>query len=268
MNLLAGELTRAAFCWTVERRDGAGLALTSFDRAIERGGVSYQASPGMMPAAIVRRSGLDPATSEIGGAVTSRALSAADLTAGRWDGAAARLTAVDWGDAAAEPVVLAAGEIGEVAIDGERFSTELRGAAARLDAAICPMTSPMCRAEFGDDQCRVDLAGRTVRARVVASAGDRLTLDTAVDGRFLFGRLRFLEGSYAGLTSAVWASAGVEVRLRAVPADAVVAGTMIELREGCDKLMTTCSGRFANAVNFRGEPHVPGNDLLLRYPGQ
>lgn len=267
MNLLAGELTRAAFCWTVERRDGAGLALTSHDRAIERGGLAYSAAPGMMPAAIARRSGLDPATSEISGAVTSRALSAADLTAGRWDGAAVRLTAVDWGDAAAAPMLLAAGEIGEVSIDGERFSTELRGAAAKLDAAICPATSPMCRAEFGDDKCRVDLAGRTIRARVTAVAGDQVTLDTAVDGRFLFGPLRFLDGANGGLSSTVWASAGLAVRLRAVPGEAVTVGTRVELREGCDKLLATCAARFGNAVNFRGEPHVPGNDLLLRYPG-
>jgi hypothetical protein len=37
--------------------------------------------------------------------------------------------------------------------------------------------------------------------------------------------------------------------------------------EGCDKQMATCSARFANAVNFRGEPYLPGMDLLTRYPG-
>ena len=34
-----------------------------------------------------------------------------------------------------------------------------------------------------------------------------------------------------------------------------------------DGLLATCAGRFANAVNFRGEPHLPGMDLLTRYPG-
>ena len=33
------------------------------------------------------------------------------------------------------------------------------------------------------------------------------------------------------------------------------------------KLFATCRDRFANAQNFRGEPHLPGNDLLTRYPG-
>ena len=37
----------------------------------------------------------------------------------------------------------------------------------------------------------------------------------------------------------------------------------------CAKVATTpsatCSARFGNAVNFRGEPFLPGNDLLARY---
>ena len=44
-------------------------------------------------------------------------------------------------------------------------------------------------------------------------------------------------------------------------------GTLIELIEGCDKRFETCRDRFANALNFRGEPHLPGIDLLTRYPG-
>ncbi|MFN7158060.1 MAG: phage BR0599 family protein, partial [Erythrobacter cryptus] len=42
-------------------------------------------------------------------------------------------------------------------------------------------------------------------------------------------------------------------------------GTRIELREGCDHTIATCAARFANAINFRGEPFLPGNDLLARY---
>jgi uncharacterized phage protein (TIGR02218 family) len=44
-------------------------------------------------------------------------------------------------------------------------------------------------------------------------------------------------------------------------------GDRVALREGCDKMIATCSARFSNVVNFRGEPHVPGNDLLTRHPG-
>jgi len=42
-------------------------------------------------------------------------------------------------------------------------------------------------------------------------------------------------------------------------------GTRAELRAGCDHTIATCSSRFGNAINFRGEPFLPGNDLLARY---
>jgi hypothetical protein len=35
---------------------------------------------------------------------------------------------------------------------------------------------------------------------------------------------------------------------------------------GCDRALTTCRDRFANVANFRGFPHIPGNDFVLTYP--
>ena len=34
---------------------------------------------------------------------------------------------------------------------------------------------------------------------------------------------------------------------------------------GCDKRFDTCRERFGNVLNFRGFPHIPGNDFILRY---
>jgi len=62
-------------------------------------------------------------------------------------------------------------------------------------------------------------------------------------------------------------SAGDLFTLAEGPPFAVEAGTGVEVRQGCDKRFSTCCTRFANAVNFQGEPHVPGNDLLMQYPG-
>ena len=35
---------------------------------------------------------------------------------------------------------------------------------------------------------------------------------------------------------------------------------------GCDRRLTTCRERFGNVANFRGFPHIPGNDFVLKYP--
>jgi uncharacterized phage protein (TIGR02218 family) len=79
--------------------------------------------------------------------------------------------------------------------------------------------------------------------------------------------MRFLAGAANGERRTILGVEGQQLHLRSAPAGEVTAGTAVELVEGCDKLLTTCSERFANAANFRGEPHLPGNDLLTRYPG-
>jgi uncharacterized phage protein (TIGR02218 family) len=69
------------------------------------------------------------------------------------------------------------------------------------------------------------------------------------------------------LSTVVLSATGAVVQVRDLPRAPLEPGCRVELREGCDKRFETCVSRFGNAVNFRGEPHLPGNDLLTRYPG-
>ena len=259
-------LTTLAFAWRVERRDGVTLGFTSHDRDLVIGGLVHRAAPGMLPSAIERSDGLDADDVQLSAALTSDAFTEADLMAGRWDGAALRLSAVDWTAPDAAPVTLLTGEFGEVEIKDGGFAVGLRGPTAVLDAAMVEETSPECRAQLGDRRCRVDLSGRRISAVVVSVVDNVVTLsDALTDGDFSYGSLRWLTGDNAGIESRVVANAGATVTLRDVPAFAVVAGTRVELVQGCDKRFATCVARFGNAVNFRGEPHLPGNDLLTRY---
>ena len=263
---MSGELSSLAFCWRLERRDGAGLALTSHDRPLVVDGIWFAPAPGMTPAAIGSELGLEPRSSEVAGSLSAKAISEADIFAGRWDGAALTLSAVDWAQPGAAKVLLG-GELGEVSTRDGAFEAELKGVAARLERPVCPLTSPNCRAELGDPQCRVDMGGRRIRATVTAVAAHIVTVDHAIDDRFRFGELRFLSGAANGERRTILGVEGQQLHLRSAPAGEVTVGTPIELVEGCDKLLATCSARFANAANFRGEPHLPGNDLLTRYPG-
>jgi uncharacterized phage protein (TIGR02218 family) len=267
---LDGELTSVAFCWRLDRRDGVTLGFTTHDRDIALGGLIYRATPGMLPSAISVSDGFDVDTLDISGALTSDAISAGDLLAGRWDGARVRLFAVDWRDPEATAVPLARGELGDVAVRDGGFTAELRGPTALLERPVVEQTSPECRAELGDRRCRIDLAARTRVVRVTEVI-DAVTLrvdghETYANGH-AYGRLRWIDGANSGTWSALLASAGDRLTLREPPPFEVVNGGRVEIVEGCDKAFATCWTRFANALNFRGEPHLPGNDLLTRYPG-
>jgi uncharacterized phage protein (TIGR02218 family) len=264
---LAGELTTMALCWRLDRADGVTIGFTAHDRDLTIAGVVYRSSPGMVPSAIRQSDGFDVDTLDVDGALTHDAITADDLAAGRWDGAALTLFAADWTDPADDTLVIARGEIGDVSIRDEAFTAELRGPTALLERPVVEQTSPDCRAALGDRRCRVDLSARTRFARVVAVADEVLTLDTTEPSAnaYGYGRLRWLDGANAALAAPILSSAGSTVMLRDPPAFPIEPGALVELREGCDRLLSTCRTRFANAANFRGEPYLPGIDLLTRY---
>jgi uncharacterized phage protein (TIGR02218 family) len=265
---LDSELTTIALCWRIERRDGVAVGLTTHDRDLVIDGLVHRAAPGMTPSAIKRSDGLEPGTMDIEGALTSGAIGVDDLIAGRWDGARVALFAADWA-APGETVPLGEGTIGAVETKDGAFTAELRGATAALDRPVVEATSPECRAELGDRRCRVAMAGRRRIVRVVSAKDQEVVVDTdePVADAYGNGLLRWLSGANCGLESAIAVSAGATVTLRAPPAFAVEAGTLVELVEGCDKSVATCRSRFDNVLNFRGEPYLPGIDLLTRYPG-
>jgi uncharacterized phage protein (TIGR02218 family) len=263
------DLTTIALCWRLERRDGVALGFTGHDRDLEIGGLVHRAAPGMLPSAISLSDGFDPATLDVKGALTSDAINAADLAAGRWDGAALSLFMTDWEAPGAEMPAIARGALGEVVVSGDAFEAELRGPAALLDGPVVEQTSPECRARLGDKRCRVDMAARTRLTRIAAIlAEDRVEVEEEAPGSaYGYGLLRWIGGANSGTDSAVLSSDGPMLTLREPPAAPAAIGDLVEIREGCDKMLATCAGRFGNAANFRGEPHLPGIDLLTRYPG-
>ena len=259
-------LTTLAFIWRIDRRDGITLGLTSHDRDLVIDGLTYRAAPGMIPSAIERQDGFDPDSIELSGALTSDAITQDDLAAGRWDGATLRVSAVNWEAPEVDSLFLVRGELGMVETGEGGFSVELRGPAALLEAPVVEETTPECRAALGDRRCGVDMAARRRFARVVAVSGMAVTVDaSAADGAYVAGTLRWLDGANSGIESRVVASNAATLTLREPPYFAVLPGTRVELIEGCDRRFSTCVNRFANAANFRGEPHLPGNDLLTRY---
>lgn len=270
VRFLQPDVTTIAFCWRVERRDGVALGFTTHDRDLAIDGLTYRAAPGMLPSAITLTDGFEPDTLDVSGALTSDAISEEDLKAGRWDGAAVTIFMVGWEAPQDERLALARGVLGEVAMKGTAFEAELKGATALLERAVVEQTSPECRAELGDKRCRVDTAGRVRVTRIVAVLGEEeVEVESCAPdaNAYGYGRMRWVSGGNSGLESAILRSADGVLTLREPPHHAPAAGDLVELHEGCDKAFATCRTRFANVLNFRGEPHLPGMDLLTRYPG-
>ncbi len=268
---LDGEALTLAFLWRLWRADGFVLALTSHDRPIWADGILHRARPGMTPSAISLEDGFRADSMEITGALSADAMRAEDLESGRWQGAIVELRLCDWTDPSAGSVGLARGRIGDV-IRRERggqgvFSVELLSEMAALSRGGPPRLTPMCRATLGDGRCQVDMDGRRAVALAVSVAEDGVRLADALTdpGRFSHGTLRFLDGPHAGLDRTVAAVEGDWVRVSETVPPLGSGAFRVRLTEGCDRRFETCAGRFGNALQFDGEPHVPGTDALVRY---
>jgi uncharacterized phage protein (TIGR02218 family) len=145
------------------------------------------------------------------------------------------------------------------------------GLTHRLDEESGRLYRAACSADLGDAACGVTIT--PVEATVIASADAlHLTLSGIAgqpEGWFSGGKLVFTSGENAGFA----------VEIRSHGADGAVAlwqraprpvapGDTVTLTPGCDKSFGTCRAKFGNSVNFRGFPHMPGNDFILRVPRQ
>lgn len=255
----------AATYWRVFRKDGVALGFTSHDRDLAFGGINHRAAPGMAPTAIRMTSDLTEDSAGVEGALSHSAIREKDLAAGLFESAAIEIGIVDW--ETHEHRTIYVGTLGQIEDNGIGFAGELRSAKQVLDQDLVPRTSPTCRAEFCGRGC--GFSAIRVTRRLVLDALDldlnRVRFAGLQADLFLDGALRFLDGPQTGVAFGVVGASGEWLVLDRPLAPETEAGTPAELREGCDHTLNTCATRFDNAVNFRGEPFLPGNDLLARY---
>lgn len=262
----ASELEGVATFWRVYRADGVTLGFTTHDRDLWFDGVAHRAAPGLLPSAIRRTGDLADDAVDVDGALSHDTISADDLAAGRFDGARVVIGLVDWDTL--ERAELYNGMIGAVSSGRSGFTAQLRSAKALLDVDPIPRTSPTCRARFCGPGCDLSPARFTAEAMLTAFDADENSVTFAgVDPSLhAFGEVRWIDGSHAGQVMALRPGNGTALVCDTRLDGKLEVGTRASLRQGCDHRLETCAQRFGNAVNFQGEPFLPGNDLLAQYP--
>jgi uncharacterized phage protein (TIGR02218 family) len=268
-------VTTLAQCWKLSRRDGVVLGFTDHDRDLVFDGVTFRAGSGLVASEASSRFDLSVDGAEIAGALDDAVLSEVDLAAGRFDAAGIETWLVDWSEPALR-VLTARGKLGEVKRDGMAFAAELRGLADLLSQESGRLYTAKCNADLGDGRCRADLNNPAWRGSGSVAAINGASIFSAeglggfVEGLFSAGRLNWSSGGNAGLAMEIKQHRIVagEVRLSLWQAMAgpISVGDAFTVTAGCDKTFATCRDRFANADNFRGFPHIPGNDFVMSYP--
>jgi len=261
-----GGTTTLAYCWKVTRTDGATFHFTSCDVPLLFEGDLYEAATGFTPSAIASKADLSVVNLEVAGMLSSDSITEDDLLAGRWDGAQVEIFEVNYKDLTQGRRIMGGGKIGDVTAGKVAFQAELRGLTQALQQPFGQVYDAACNAILGDARCGVDLPALEV-AGTVTSASSLRSFGTALaqaDDYFGGGVVAWLTGLNAGLRMEVQTfAAGAFVLVLPMPY-VIAAGDTFTVVPGCRKRFTEdCVGKFSNAVNFRGFPHIPGNNRVL-----
>ncbi|ARE38450.1 FAD/FMN-containing dehydrogenase [Rhodovulum sp. P5] len=219
--------------------------------------------------------GLSVDNTAAAGVLSSDAIKAEDIAAGRYDGASLDTWLVNWADVSMRALVFK-GFIGEISRHGDVFEAELRGLSERLNQANGRVYQRRCSAGLGDMSCGFDIgqSGFSTEAVVHSVEASRSlhfeNLSGFEDGWFEHGRVDILSGPAEGLTGAIKADRVLDgirtVELWSEIRAPMEVGDQVRLIAGCDKRSETCRTKFMNFQNFRGFPHIPGEDWLMSVP--
>jgi uncharacterized phage protein (TIGR02218 family) len=269
--------TTLCWCWRLTRRDGVKLGFTDHDRDLIFDGTTFEAAAGFTATEIKDAVGLSVDNLDVEGALQSGRLEESQLAGGAFDEAAIEILRVNWSDTS-QRVLMRKGSLGEVKRTGGSFTAEVRGLAHYLGQPKGRLYQFTCDADLGDARCGIALSNAAFRGTgTVASASSARSFTAAGIGSFASnwfsrGLVTFTGGANAGRSMEVKRhdnSAGVITlelwqELAATPG----VGDAFQVTAGCDKHLATCRDRFANVANFRGFPHMPGNDFVTSFASQ
>ena len=266
-------VTTLCTVWRITRIDGQVFGFTDHDRAVELLGLEC-----------IPHSGLEAGESHVGlqsgaartavfGAIDSNVLIDSELDNGVWDQAKIEVFQLDWSEPELYFQTLT-GTFGAVTRQGASFEVDVSAPSVQLNRTIGRVFSKLCDAELGDSRCGVSLeqAERTVETTIGRLISPSAMVCVGAEGMpsqwFKHGILSWTSGRNAGAKHRITdhQSVGGEaiIEIDSVPAEPITLSDQATLLVGCDKQFSTCRSKFSNQARFRGCPHMPGNDVLLR----
>ncbi len=130
----------------------------------------------------------------------------------------------------------------------------------KLQKTLLSSYSKTCRAEFCDIKCKVAKNSFSTNFEISSIEGYNIKLTNCNkdSGYYSAGEAIFAESTHFNIINHTHLTIKLD---RPIPST-LKGIKSVTLVAGCDKKFTTCCNKFNNAINFRGEPCVPGNKIL------
>jgi len=266
--------TTLSLCWRIIRADGMIFGFTDHDRPLTFDGTEFEPESGLTASEVRSGSDLSVDAQDAQGVLSSDRITETDILDGRWDNAAVEVWRVNW-SAPSKRVLLRRGAIGQIRRGRLAFVAEVHSLAHVLGQTVGRTFQASCDAALGDPRCGVNHEAPAfkgtgavidvLRDQAFTASG----LSSFAAGWFAFGLVEWTSGANAGRRVEVLSDDLVDgvaiLTLLEAPVRPITATDAFVVRAGCDKRIATCGAKFANIANFRGFPHIPGQDAVLRY---
>jgi uncharacterized phage protein (TIGR02218 family) len=256
------KLGTLAKCWLFKLDDGKEIYCTEHDCPIEVQGKTYFPNNILDSSAIEYKADLKADNLEIQGVLNNNLLTTEELLAGRFNNAKVEVFFVNYQNPDEDRIFIHQGYLGQVKMGNGYFIAIVEGEMAKFDNTIGNVYSPLCRAQFCDSKCKISIQAVTQTSSItkiinnhIFYSDDQLNEEVNL---FTGGSLKFLSGLNKGAIIPVKNYHRNIIELAFPPFNAVYIGDEFSITQGCDKTFYTCSVRYKNAKNFRGEPHLPG----------
>lgn len=253
------------------------IGFTNIDLELAIGGVVYRPFTGFDPGAAQISQGLEKNDSQtLAGILDQSGISKADLLSGVYPGAEVRRFLVNYLNppesfeavGASNFIELPNGYIAEIKSNNLGYEIKVKDDLSLLDRPIGSSTSMTCRANLGDDRCRVNLAPFTHEV-VVSEVSSRRSFKISgqfEDNYFDRGRLKFTSGDNADIHRDIGFHVGNSLILYEPLPFEIKFGDSLTVISGCVKTELVCVVKFRNFHNFVGEPDIPTTDLAINTP--
>lgn len=263
---LALNLTYLCRLWTIKRKDGQLFRFTDHDRDVTYAGEIYTSKTAFQASAIQTTINSAAGNLDVSVLLAEGSIEYLDLERGMFDDAHVSIDIVSYKAPEMGAIAVFEGVVYSVQLPNTQLGTlQLVGGVRRSARPMVEHYSPSCRASFGDERCKFDLATVTETFTITtAPTGQTFTSDDLADAAtnlYALGTVTWTAGDNVGTRVEVAGNNAGLVSLLFKPPFPMKPGDTGTITRGCPKTTAACIG-YNNLPNYRGEPFVPGDDGL------
>lgn len=256
-------ITKIVTCIKITIKNLDHLYLTDSDQDVVFENITYRAITSFTPNSIINSNELAHDNFSISGVVDNIYITEEKIKKGSLSNAYLEVFTINVLEKTLKKNILKTGWIGEVKYSNGSFVIDVNSIGHKTKNLIGNCYSYDCRAKFGDQFCKKKLSDYSFEGSVTFIKDSYSFVDekrNEPDDYFSKGLIIFETGEYIDKTYNIRSFNNKIIILE--QALRLGIGDKFKIIAGCDKTLDSCSKKFDNVLNFRGEPFIPGQYKL------